>query len=63
MTWRDLARAAGATDDREADALLWSGTAYPFASPRTIWYQLRHVMRHKVCFDDPGASCGGGKCW
>jgi len=57
MTWIELAIAAGATSEDEAESLLWCGTAFPFADVRTIWYQLRHVIRHKVCFDDPYAHC------
>jgi len=58
MTWTELAIAAGASCSEEADALLWSGTAFPFAPAKTIWKQLRHVIRHKICFDDPFANCG-----
>lgn len=61
MTWLQLARAAGATSDQEADWLLWSGSAFPFAPIRTVWYQLRHVVRHRICTDDPCASCAGRK--
>lgn len=57
MTWQEMALRAGAETNKEADSLLLSGTAFPFAPPRTIWYQLRHVIRHKTCFDDPGADC------
>lgn len=57
-TWVDLAMSAGATSHEEAESLLWSGTAFPCSqSPRYIWGQLRHVIRHKVCFDDPMAHC------
>ena len=63
MTWNELAKAAGAATDKEADFVLWSGTAFPFARVRTVWYQLRHVIRHKVCLDDPEARCGGRKPW
>lgn len=59
MTWLELAKAAGATSDDEADALLWCGTAFPFVSPRKVWYQLRHTIRHKKCFDKPHANCFG----
>ncbi len=58
MRWNELALLAGARNDEEANNLLWSGTAFPFAKARTIWYQLRHVLRHKVCFDDPYSSGG-----
>lgn len=55
--WDEFAMAAGARSPEEASLLLWSGTAFPFARPRTIWYQLRHVVRHKVCLGDPAANC------
>ena len=59
----ELAKRAGAQSDQEADALLWCGTAFPFVNPRALWYQLRHTIRHKECFDKPGAHCGGKKWW
>ncbi len=58
MTYLEMARRAGAENDEVADFLLWSGTAFPFAPVRHIWNQLRHVLRHKVCADDPMATCG-----
>lgn len=57
MKFTEMAIVAGATDEVEAEMLLWGGTAFPFAPVRTIWYQLRHVVRHKICFDDPMAVC------
>lgn len=63
MTWLDFAKAAGATTEEEADLLLWCGTAFPFASIRTIWYQLRHVIRHRMCLDRADATCAGRKPW
>lgn len=63
MTWTDLALAAGATTDDEADFLLWSATAFPFAKPRTVWYQLRHAVRHKICTDNPAATCCSRKAF
>jgi hypothetical protein len=57
MTFTELAIAAGAEDETEAEFLLWSATAFPFCSLRTTWYQLRHAVRHKICVDDPMATC------
>ena len=62
-TWTEMALAAGAKDEKEADMLLWTGSAFPFARPRTIWYQLRHTIRHRICLDDPAANCAGHKPW
>jgi len=56
-TWIDLAMAAGAKDAVEAEGLLWSGSAFPFVGPRHVYEQIRHVVRHKVCFDNPEATC------
>lgn len=55
-TWFDLAVDAGVPAEH-ADAFLWSATAFPFAKARYIYEQIRHVLRHKVCYDDPGARC------
>jgi hypothetical protein len=63
MTFIELALAAGAANEEEAEFLLWSGTAFPFVGPRTLWYQLRHVVRHKICADDPMASCCSRKAY
>lgn len=60
-SWLDLAMLAGAEDAEQADALLWNGTAFPSADVRTIWRQLRHVIRHRVCFDNPDPHCGPAK--
>lgn len=63
-TWTDIAKLfGGARTQREADYVLWSGSAYPFARPRYVVGQLRHVARHKVCFDDPGATCQPRRLW
>lgn len=63
MTALEFARRAGAHSDEEAELLLWAGTAFPFVPPRALWYQLRHTLRHQVCLDQPGATCGGKKWW
>lgn len=57
MTWTELAMAAGAGNEEEAEFLLWSASAFPFAPVRTIWYQLRHAVRHRTCIDNPLAAC------
>lgn len=57
MTFNEMAIVAGAKDEAEAEILLWGGTAFPFAPLRTVWYQLKHAVRHKVCVDDPMACC------
>lgn len=59
MKWVDVAIAAGAQNEDDAENLLWSGSAFPFAPPRVVYEQIRHTVRHKVCFDDPSASCAG----
>lgn len=56
-TWIDLAKAAGAESDEAAELLLWSGSAFPFASPRHVYEQIRHSVRHRLCVDDPEATC------
>jgi hypothetical protein len=58
-SWMDLASAAvgRAVTDDEAAVLLWAGSAFPFASPRIVYEQIRHSARHRVCVDDPGATC------
>lgn len=52
MTWTELAMAAGAGNEEEEEFLLWSASAFPFAPVRTIWYQLRHAVRHRTCIDN-----------
>ena len=59
MTWKELALAAGAQSDEEADYLLWAGSCFPFGTPCMVWYQLRHTIRHKVCVDQIEARCAG----
>jgi hypothetical protein len=44
VTWEELAVAAGFQRD-VADHVLWNCSAFPFAAPRVIWYQLRHAAR------------------
>lgn len=70
MTVTDFVRRAAGDDPwmaaltgEEANFLLWSASAYPFAPLRAVWYQLRHSLRHRVCIDQPGAHCGGKKWW
>lgn len=63
MTFIEMAMVAGASDEKEADLLLWAGTAFPFAPLRTLWYQLRHAVRHKICVDDPMARCCSRKAF
>ena len=62
-TWLDVAKAAGAESDEAAEGLLWSGSAFPFAAPRYIYGQIRHVIRHKVCYDNPSATCQSRRLW
>ena len=57
-TWDDLAVAAGATRET-AGLFLWAGSAFPFAKPRTVYYQVQHCVRHGKCLDDPEANCSG----
>lgn len=58
-TWRDLAEAAaGRTlSGGEADHLLWGCSAFPVASPRVVYEQIRHADRHVECADDPLRGC------
>jgi hypothetical protein len=55
-TWEDLAVGAGVAPEH-AEFMLWSASAFPFADPRTVFFQLQHAHRHKVCVDDPWAPC------
>lgn len=55
-TWEELATAAG-VEPEYAEFMLWSASAFPFASPRTVFYQIQHAQRHKVCVDNPEAGC------
>lgn len=58
----DLTRLAGVPDEH-MEHMLWEGTAYPFARGRTLWYQLRHSMRHQKCVGDPMAMCCSRKAF
>lgn len=57
VKWTDLAVAAGAAGEDDAEGLLWSGSAFPFAPPRIVYEQIRHVVRHKTCYDNPASTC------
>lgn len=56
-TWIQIALAAGAKSECEAEHLLWCGSAFPFSGARLTWYQLRHALRHRRCIGDIEAYC------
>jgi hypothetical protein len=58
-------KATGEPEDR-AMWLLWNATSFPFDGLRPVFYQLRHVVRHRQrCADGSSMSgCGmsGRRC-
>lgn len=66
MTVAQFAMKATGESQDQAMWLLWNATSFPFDGLRVVFYQLRHVVRHRQrCADGSSMSgCGmaGRRC-